>query len=407
MDNADNIIKKFTNKECFNILKDLIVHKKAGKDTYTLIMLWLTGLLNKRQYAHLRTLAGGNIIAKDINSNTDELIELVHEIIYELIKETVDYAGVKKGLRHKVAWDEIPITNKVTGEVELVPIEGNEGRIVSYINTAFRYILPKVLGKSYRGSVNYSNYNNISKKEEMIKFRERLLEEDDPGAVTPDVIKKLRLEGFFPGKCPESGEDMFDVRLYQYRNIYSLGDLRNFTALTEEIEMKGSLLKDLKALTSADKHKKFLYEQIITILNSDIMPKLNREFLKCYFGIPSIIEFDGTRKVFDCDMILFFELYPEYKKVLKVKRISYSRRRRNIKWVNDENIIPSSQLYKDSISMLKKLLAPAIDMTHQEYQNDLESARELIHAYNQPLDLGSDLHFIEMSEVDLEGIANE
>lgn len=34
MDNSDNIIKKFTNKECFRILKDLIVNKKADNDTY-------------------------------------------------------------------------------------------------------------------------------------------------------------------------------------------------------------------------------------------------------------------------------------------------------------------------------------------------------------------------------------
>jgi len=406
--NNNNIVRKFTSKECFKILKDLIVYKKANQDTYTVILLWLTGVMNKRRYSHVRTIAGGNIIATDIRANTDEIIELVHEIIYELIKVTTDNVNKKKGLQYKIAWDSIPIKSKDSEEISYIPVEGNEGRIVSYIHLAFlKYILPKTLGRSYRGSVNPSYYTSVAKREEMQAFRERLLKEDDPGAITPEVIKTLKLEGFFPGVHPDSKEDMFDIRLYQYRSIYALGDLRNFTTLTEDIEVKGSLLKDLKDLVNPDKYRKVLYEQIITILNSELLPKINREFLKCYFGIPSIIEAYGKVKIFDSDMVLFFELYPEYKKILKVQRIFYTGKRRSVKWLNDSSIIPSSSIYKNSISLLKKLLASRVDYVCQKYRDDLDSAQEIIHSYDQPLDLGSDLQFLEMCDIDLEEIISE
>lgn len=395
---------KFTQKECFDILKNLIVHKKANNKTYTLILMWLTGLLGKKNYAHLRSIAGGNIIATDINSNTDELIELVHEIIIELMYEKVNYGGKGIGLKHKVGWEGMTITNKVTGESEYKDIIGNEGRAVAFIYTAFKNILYKTLGKNYRGEVNYSNYYNISKRPDMIAFRERLIQEEDPGAVTPEVIEKLKLEGFFPGVHPDSGENWFDIRLYQYRNIYSLGNLRNFTTLSEEIETKGAVISELSRLTNPENYKKVIYEYIVDILNSTSIPKLNREFLKCYYEIPTVIELYNTKKVFNSDMVLFFEMYPDYKKILKVKRLFYSGKRRHVIWMDNNSIVESSKIYKESTTMLKLLLAPLLDKIHQKYEDDLDNAKGLTDFYKQPLDLGSDLHFMELTDVNLEDL---
>ncbi len=404
---TDNIVRKFARKECFDILKRLIVDNKADQDTYMLILLWLTGVLNKRQYAHLRTISGGNIIARDINSNTDELIELVHEIIIDLMYSKINYAGKGIGLKYKVGWKEMPITNKVTGEVEMIPTEGNEGRAVSFIYTAFKYILSKTLGKNYRGEIPYSNLCNIRKTDEMLGFRARVEKEEDTGVTTPELIETLKKEGWFPGSHKDSGEDMFDIRLFQYRQIYALGTRNIFTELTNEIQVREAVSQELESLVSPDLHKKTLYEQIVSILNSNAMPKLNREFLKCYYGIPSVIEVYGVKKVFEPDMVLFFELFPEYKQILKVKRIFYSGKRRNVKWVDNESIVDSSQIYKESTAMIKKLIAPRVAVAHQKYQDDIDSAQDLVHTFNQPLGLGSDLHFVELTDIDLEKIANE
>jgi hypothetical protein len=241
----------------------------------------------------------------------------------------------------------------------------------------------------------------------MQEFRERLIQEEDPGAVTPEVIKKLKLEGFFPGVHPDSGEDWFNIRLYQYRNIYTLGQLRNFTELSEEIEVKGSIIYELSNLTCPEKYKKFIYEHIVTLLNSSIIPKINREFIKCYYGIPCVVDIYGNKKVFTPDMVLFFEMYPDYKKILKVKRIHYSGKRRNVKWVDNESIVEKSKLFKESIRMLKKLLSPIMDKMHQKYQDDLDNARELMELYSEPVDMGEDLHFSEMTMISLEELNGE
>lgn len=401
IDKSLNIVKKFTAKESFYILKDLIVDKKASQDTYTLILLWLTGLLHKRSYAHLRTVAGGNIIALDITANTDELIELVHEIIIDLMYSKINPGGKEIGLKYKVGWNEIPITNKVTGEVIYKSIDGNEGRVVAFIYVAFKNILFKALGKNYRGEIPYSNLYNISKRPDMMAFRERVLADTDTGVTTPDLIRTLKAEGFFPGTDRASGESMFDIRLYQYRNLYSLGHRRNYTELTEEVDLKGSIVAELQNLTNPEGYKKAIYEQIVNILNSDKMPKINREFLKCYYQIPSIIEVYGKRKIYTPDMVLFFEMYPEYKKVLKVKRLSYSGKRRNIRWIDNENIVEQSKIYKESTQQLRKLLAPILDHIHQKYEDDLAAANELRHGYTDYLtDVGADLHFAAMTEID-------
>jgi len=398
--NTKQIVKKFTPKESFDILKNLIVGNKATQDTYTLILLWLTGLLNRRNHAHLRSVAGGNIIATDIRSNSDELIELVHEIMIELMYSKINYGGKGIGLKYKVRWDDIPTTNKVTGELELKPIQGNEGRVVAFIYTAFKNILFKALGKNYRGEISYSNLYNIKKHPDMIKLRERIERETDTGATTPELIAKLKGEGFFPGVHPESGESIFDIKMYQYRNIFSLGYWRNYTELTEEIDTKGSIIREVTNLTSPDNYKKFLYEQILLILNSTKLPKLNREFLKCYYGIPTVVELYEKKIIYVPDMVLFFEMYPDYRKVLKVRRISYSGKRRNVKWIDNISIVEQSRLYKESSQMLKHLLTPILDYVHQKYQDDLEMANELRCAYTEYLsDIGGDMQFSDMTNM--------
>lgn len=397
--NSNNIVKKFTSKECFNILKELIVHGKASKDTYTLILLWLTGVFSYRQYAYLRTLSGGNIIARDINSNTDELIELTHEIILELITHKINRQGKKIGLRYKVSWDEIPITNKVTGEVQMLPIEGNEGRVVSFIYAAFKNILFKSLGKSYRGSVDYSSLYAIRKSKIMEDFHSAIKEETDTGIVTPEVIQNTINNHYFEGVHKSSGQSKFDILLYQYRYIYSLGYQKNFLELTEEIAQVGAVKQELDSLTSADIYRKILYEEIMSALNSEVMPKLNREFLKCFYGIPCFISIENISKSFIPDMVLFFDMYPEYKQVLKVKRISYSGKRRKVKWIDDNSIVDKSKLYSNSHEMLRKLISPRLEELQSQYSEDLSKAKDMVLSYDQPLGLGSDLYFSEMTSI--------
>jgi hypothetical protein len=374
-------------------LKDLIVHKKATNDTYPLILLWLTGLLNKRSYAHLRSVAGGNIIARDINSNTDEIIELVHEVIVELMYAKINHGGKGIGLKHKVGWEGMTITKD--GESEYKPIEGNEGRAVAFIYTAFKNILFKALGKSYRGEIPYSNLYNIRKSKKMEDLRARMEQETDTSITTVDLITKLKEEGYD------------DALLFQYRYIYSLGSFKNFTDLSEEIELRGAIQQELSSLTDVGNYKKVIYDQMITILNSTSMPKINREFLKCYYNIPTIIDIYGTKKTYISDMVLFFEMYPEYRTILKVKRIAYSGKRRSVKWLNDENIIDKSKLYKESIAYLKRLISPTMDFIHQRYQDDLDCARGLSEAYNKYTQFGGDLHFIDQTDMKIEDLSGE
>lgn len=387
--NLNNIVRRFTAKESFAILKDLIDKGKATDETYTLILLWLTGLLNNESYAHLKAVSGGNIIVHDINSNTDELIELVHDLVLELMYHKVNELGKGIGLKYKVSWDCIPIRDKTTKEItHHLPIEGNEGMVVSFINRAFRNFLYKCLGKSYRGEISYSNLYTLKHTTRMIELRERLKEEVDTSITTPELIKKLKEEGYE------------DATLFQYRYIYSLGSWKNFTEMTEDTMMRGSVNQQLENLTSTDNYKKILYEQMVQVLNSDLMPKVNREFIKCYYGIPSLVKLGRFKKIFEPDMVLFFEMYPDYKKILKVKRISYSGKRRNVKWVDKEDLIQHSIIYKESHAMIRGLLTPAVDSVHAQYSENIASANDILSSFNANTSKwGSDSYFNEMTDL--------
>lgn len=376
----------YTHKECYDILKELIMNHKADNRTYKLILLWLVGLFNKKQYSHIKTLSKGSISIDNINKNTDEIIELVHEIILELLhsKEYPDGSG--SGLKYRINWDYIEVKNKKTGDIDIIDVhDGNEGRVVSYIYSTFMFILYRSLAKSYRGDVSYTHLTPIKKSPEMQELRARMEVESDTGITTPDLIHQLKDEGFS------------DELIYQYRYIYSLGYSKTIMELTEEIETRSAVIDELNNLTDTDKYSKQLYEIILDILNSHSMPKINRELLKCYYKIPTVITVYGKKKSFTPTMLLFFEMYPDYKKVLKVKRISYNGKRVDVRWVNNESIIESSEIFKESLSMLEELLKPELAKFHDSYLDNISSARELLHAYNNINTIGEDLYFKELT----------
>lgn len=376
----------YTHKECYDILKSLIMDHQADNNTYKLILLWLVGLFNKKQYSHIKTLCKGSINIDDINKNTDEVIELVHEIILELM-HSKDYPdGNGSGLKYRVNWDYIEVKDKKTGKMEEVQVQdGNEGRVVSYIYSTFLFILYRALAKSYRGDVSYTHLTPIKKSKRMQELRKRMESETDTGITTPDLIFQLKDEGFE------------DELIYQYRYIYSLGYNKTTMELTEEIETKSAVLTELDNLVSPDKYSKQLYELILDILNSDKMPKINRELLKCYYKIPSVISVYGAKKSFTPSMILFFEMYPDYKKVLKVKRISYKGKRMDVRWVNNESVVENSEIFKESLTMLEQLLKPELAKFHDRYLDNISSARDLLHAYTSINSVGEDLYFKELT----------
>ena len=102
------------------------------------------------------------------------------------------------------------------------------------------------------------------------------------------------------------------------------------------------------------------------------MSKVHAEFLKAYYKIPSIVKYQGKNKLYETDMFMFFEQFPEYKNILKVKRLSYAGGRRIVSYANSDLIYRESSLYKDAHKQLKGLLQPYIETLKDCYLNDLE-----------------------------------
>jgi len=377
--NDFKIVKRFTNIEAYELLKDLIVRHKFHKDLYIMFGLWLSNLINKKQFSYLKELTGGSINTTEFKQNKLEYQELIQDIILEFISFRRDPNGELRGLVTKISWDKIPIIDKATKEViRWDPLEGNHGKVVAFIKGAFINCLYKCLAKSYRGDVNYSNLytskkKNKDKETELSRLRTRMLEETDTSITTLPLIHKLKLEGFS------------DVTLFQYRYVYSLGNHKTFTELSEEIIHRASILKDIKDLSSSEKYKLFLYEELFNVLNSKLLPKINREFLKCFFRIPTVINFWEIKKFYENDMLIFFEQYPEYKQVFKVKRISYAGGRKIVSSTDKDSIIKESSLYKESIQMLKTLISPKLSDIRDTYGSDIVESRALYSGLNQPM----------------------
>jgi hypothetical protein len=366
------VVRKFTNIEAYDLLKDLIVKHKFHKDLYIMFGLWLSNLLNKRQFSYLKELCGGSINTTCFESNRIEYQELIQDIVLEFITFKKDPNGNIRGLVTKISWDKVPILDKKTKTISgYEPLEGNHGKIVAFIKGAFINCLYKCLSKSYRGDVNYSNLYTSKKlskgkETELSRLKERMTDETDTSITTLELINKLKLEGFS------------DVVMFQYRYVYSLGNHKAFTELTDEIIIRASIIKEIKELASTDKYKLLVYEELFNILNSKLMPKINREFLKCYYGIPTVINFWEVKKFFNNDMAFFFEQYPEYKQVFKVKRVSYAGGRRVVTSYDKSEIIKESMLYKESHTMLKELLRERLLHLQDSYSNDLCDVNTLI-----------------------------
>jgi len=82
-------------------------------------------------------------------------------------------------------------------------------------------------------------------------------------------------------------------------------------------------------------------------------------------------------------MLIFFEQYPEYKQVFKVKRISYAGGRKIVSSADKDSIIKESSLYKESIQMLKAIISPRLAEIRDTYGSDIVDSRSLFSGMNQ------------------------
>ncbi len=362
-----NIVKKYSNLEAFNILKSLIKDRNVTKEVYTLIGLWLTGLLSSKQYAHLRTLTRSNINVFNFDDNTEAYKDLVQDLLLEFVSFKITETK-SMGLRFKVAWDFLDVKDDKGNVIGQEPVKGNEGRVLKYIYIYFLNILYKCLGKSYRGGVSCSNVSSIKKREDIVSLRERMMNETDASITTYSLIKQLRKEGFT------------DDTIHQYRYAYSLGFLKNFTELTDEIVLKGSIHHEIARLTASENIQKSIYEYIFKALNnhSTKIPLVYREFLKAYYNLPSsVIDSNGKTKVFESNLVLFFEQFPEYKSVLKVKRLSYVGDKTYVRWTDKNNVIPYSEIFIEAHEALKQELMPHLLELKAKHEENIESANDI------------------------------
>jgi len=357
------IVKKYTNKESLHILKELLVHGRATNELYTLLGLWLTGLISKPQYSHLKHICNNSIDVFNIRNNHKDYQELINDIILEMITVKLDGMGEEKGYKHKISWDKVPM-KQPDGSFIYLQLEGNEGKIVSYIFRGFKQMLYKVLGKHYRGGISYSEiYQQKKKNTELQRLRERVKDELDSGIMTFEMCQQLKSEGFD------------DETMSIYRYAYSLGRLRSYTTLTEKVEVKHSLDKQVSGKEPAELMKKKIYDEVFNILNSKLMPKKHREFLKCFYEIPSIVVDDyGRKKLFTPSMYIFFEQFPEYNKVLKAKRIAYHSTRKIVKYVDNGHTLKNSKIFKESHEMMRALLKPRLISILGEYKDKSEDS---------------------------------
>ena len=80
-------------------------------------------------------------------------------------------------------------------------------------------------------------------------------------------------------------------------------------------------------------------------------------------------------------MVLFFEQFPEYKSILKVKRLSYVGDKTYVRWTDKNNIIPYSEIYIESHDALKKVLLPKLQELKGKHEENIASANDIYLAF--------------------------
>lgn len=384
-------VHEFTDFEAYTILRDLMENKKADKRIYVLICLWLAQCLkgsnNKRPkssrinkqvsntHGILKHISGGFIHVNDYENNKEKFKELVHVIILHLISDHQAADGRMIGLRHKISWDTVPIKNDKKEIVELLPIEGNWGRVVSFIHTCVMQSIFVFLGALYRpgiksSAVSYLKGNEKSKDRNQGKLtvqtlKERLKNEEDKTLRDNDLIRRLNAEGYT------------DAVMYQYRMIHGTGDWMNYFNIPPDMLMDHYCNKQKEELSN-DNHTKEVYEEIFSVLNSNLIPLEEREFLKAYHELPCVSNVNGKTKMFNSSMPLFYMKFPHYKEILKVKRVHYVGSTSYVKYEGSPDLVKESDIYKRAHAMLKKVLEPRLKKILEIYEerecnsNDLD-----------------------------------
>lgn len=348
-----NFKKIFSAAEAREIIENLLKKRKSDARIYTLIGLWLSNFLTKSTFRQLRTALGGNVQIDVMNfhNNTDKVKSVIHFLISSLIEEK----EVKPSKKTVEALN-LDVNEKFYRSVAL-SVDWDtfkDEQILSYVHVATYYALFQA-GESFFRSPEVARL--ISPEMKKPTFKEILRVSTEMGDMCLNLDKTIKAV---------QNLGISDADIFRYRYIRGFGDADVYVNLDADSESFKNYRSDLNNQSCSISIKQKIYNEIFAILNSNVLPRIERDAIKMVYKIPTASSTQSGEEYILTPQ-QFFAIHKEQIKVLKKKYKSVTDQPF---FKYDPEHFVSSSFFKEALSKMKEILL--------ERFGDEEDGRDLL-----------------------------
>jgi hypothetical protein len=336
-------VNKLDTNALYEAIIQSIVYRNPKADNLLIvqgILAWLNSYRGSIPYiGYLADYKGINIFDRKnlYTTNTEGIKELVNTLFYEMFKIWQTSNGQCRGLAFQLRED-----------------AKNPRMVIAFTMQFVKFKLyslcPRMKAGVTFGSTHYDSIHsctNLKKNnlKEKFKLIESIIKEDadergiayDEGALQNETILKLEHFGFAP------------ELLVLYR-VSKYGIEKNNVYLSDDMSSK---LVHIEEQNITDKF--FTGDKASDLLLMSDLTFLEKCFVGAFFHIPVALQYHRKTEYVKMDWQLFFNTFPEYRRIFVSERIKYSGGRPRKSYIPaNENIIKECQLYKTVIEKLKK-----------------------------------------------------